>query len=170
MEVIRGLPFTASKTVEIRDEPKKSIHKPSLPSSDFSISQKEIKEIVSPALSGRSSFDEMPKQERNENNNKSLKLSEKTTDSNNTAFSMDFKEEKGKSRDYSRAQQSPTPENKAEEIIKSKIDFLDNTIKFKSFDLLRLIGKGSFGQVFLVNNFFFFLSNKKKKLKKKYIS
>lgn len=120
------------------------IIKPSIPSSDFSIPHKEI---LSPILSGRSSFDDNSKNEISE---KSLKNLEKESSSNNTAFSMDFREDNSntKTSDTSNSQQG----DKTEEIIKKKLDFLDNNIKFKSFDLLRLIGKGSFGQVFLVSN------------------
>ena len=99
-------------------------------------------------MSGRSSFDDNSKNEISE---KSFKNLEKVDSSNNTAFSMDFREDNAhaKTSDSSNSQQG----DKAEEIIKKKLDFLDNNIKFRSFDLLRLIGKGSFGQVFLVSNF-----------------
>lgn len=98
-------------------------------------------------MSGRSSFDDNSK---NENSEKSFKNLEKTDSSNNSAFSMDFKEDNANSNVKTRESSNSQQGDKAEEIIKKKLDFLDSNIKFRSFDLLRLIGKGSFGQVFLV--------------------
>ena len=157
------------KTHEIRDEKKKHVamkdafSKDSKPQSFPSLPAPphEDGEIRSPALSGRNISEERVSEttkdvSENENGDKNFRLS----------IEPHLEKNKEKIKDPEKSKESEKTEDKDNKKPKvaacdcghaKKVDFHDDVahhVKFESFDIIRLIGKGSFGQVFMVFHLF----------------